>query len=109
MTFDLHQLRTGVPNDVPRRDTGMARGGICPRCGESVISMDPTHPDDDPGYCYRCEEPIHSMMGDDAMQDALPIDQRLEQILYGHNDDSPTGNNYEGSHDNDLGSFILDS
>jgi hypothetical protein len=88
--------------------------------------------DDDPGFCFQCAEPVWDLSGDpevlgrmeeafgpaggrlrrvwgdDALDGAARLGDarlggfRLEELLYGLNDDSPLGNNFEGSRDNDL-------
>ena len=116
MQHDLRQLRTGVPSGVPpRRELQMARGGsFCPKCGADNYYTRGFY-EDDPTYCVRCEEPTSEIgqmavdgqyigreFGDDAMDGAVALPDRELSILYGWNDDSPLGGNYEGSHDNDI-------
>ena len=115
-SWDIRQLRIGVPSGVPpRREMAPARGGAyCPRCGADNYWI-AGFSDDDPCYCVRCQESTNEIgqmavdgqhpgreFGDDAMDGAVALSPHEMELLYGTNDDSPTGGNYEGEHDNDL-------
>lgn len=108
MHHDMQQLRIGVPIGVPpRHDIQIVRGGsYCPKCGADNYWAFSFY-EDDPTYCTHCEEYTSEVgyaavdllasgrvFGDDAMDGAVPLDERNRDLLYGYNDDGLLHNDW---------------